>query len=193
MDNGPAPIFVVTGPSGAGKTTVGRLVAAAFDLSVHIRMDDFMPFVVNGWVEPWLPASARQNYVLGGAVAAAAMQFAEGGYTVVLDGYIFPEALDGDGLTQWCARRRVPLHYAVLGADHATCMARVRQRRQGDPDDAASFARLHARFTDLGDREAHVVDASGTPEEVAAFLLAAFSSGALAEIGRPSSTPERRG
>jgi predicted kinase len=183
MSDAPAPILIVSGPSGAGKTTVGRLLAATFDLSVHIRVDDFMPFVVNGWVEPWLADSAHQNRVLGGAVAAAALQFAEGGYTVVLDGHIFPDGLDG--LTVWSDRRSVPLHYAVLRPDLATCLTRVRQRRPGDPDDLESFARLHARFADLGDREANVVHSTGTPEEVAAAVLADFTSGRLRVVMPP--------
>ena len=175
-----APILVVTGPSGAGKTTVGRLVAAAFDLSAHVRSDDFMPFVVNGGVEPHLPESAHQNHVLGGAVAAAAMEFAEGGYTVVLDGHWFPEGLER--LAQWCTGRGVPLHYAVLRPDLATCLARVTQRRPGDPDDSESFARLHARFADLGDLEANVINVSGRPEDVAAAVLSAFFAGRLVEV-----------
>jgi hypothetical protein len=183
MSDAPAPILIVSGPSGAGKTTVGRLLAANFDLSVHIRVDDFTPFVVNGWVEPWLPESAHQSYVLGGAVAAAALQFAEGGYTVVLDGHIFPDGLDG--LTVWSERRSVPLHYAVLRPDFATCLTRVRQRRPGDPDDVESFARLYARFADLGDREANVVGATGTPKEVAAEILAAFTSEHLRVVAPP--------
>ena len=50
--------------------------AASYDLSGHIGTDHFTPFVVKGWVEPWLPEAAQQNRVLGGAFAAAGLQFA---------------------------------------------------------------------------------------------------------------------
>lgn len=179
----PAPILVVTGPSGAGKTTVGRLVAAAFDLSVHIQTDDVMSFVANGWVEPQLADAAHQNHVLGGAVAAAALQFATGGYMVVLDGHIFPDGLDG--LAHHSARRGVALHYTVLRPDLATCLTRVQQRRQGDPEDLESFTRLHARFAALGDHEANVIDATGPPDEVAAAIVTAFSTRRLEVIMPP--------
>jgi hypothetical protein len=76
----------MTGPFGVGKSTVSRLTAATIgEESMYVPIDDFTRFVVNGWVEPWLPESAHQNEVLGGAVVAAAMQFADGGYTVVVD------------------------------------------------------------------------------------------------------------
>lgn len=177
MSDAPAPVLIVSGPSGAGKTKVGRLVADAFDLSAHVQADHFTPFVVNGWVQPSLPGTPPQNDVVGGAVAGAALAFAEGGYTVVLDGYIFPDGLEALG--PWSKRRGIPLHYAVLRPDLATCLTRVRQRRPVDPEDDESFAGLHARFADLGERETNVVEATGRPEEIAAALLAALSSGQL--------------
>jgi len=56
--------------------------------------------------------------------------------------------------------------------DLATCLARASQRRPGDPEDVESFARLHARFADLDVYEANAVETTGTPEEVAAAVLA---------------------
>ena len=180
----PAPILVVSGPSGAGKTTTGRLVAAACSPGVHIRMDEFMSFIVSGLIDPWRPEAAHQNEVLGGAAATAALHYATGGYTVVFDGHVFPHVLDG--LAEACSGRGVPLHYAVLRADLDECMARAGQRSPGEPSDPEEFARLHARFADLGDTEAHVVDSSASPDEVAAALLAAFTSGRLEwRIGAP--------
>jgi len=172
-----APIIVVAGPSGAGKTTVGRMVAAAFDPSAHVRMDHFTAFVVNGRVDPWLPESGHQNHVVGGAAAAAAIGLAEGGYTVVLDGHVFPDGLEG--LREVCRLRGVPLHYAVLRPDLPTCLARVSQRELGEPDDPGLHARLHARYTDLGGYEANVIEGPGAPADVAGAILAAVAAGQL--------------
>jgi tRNA uridine 5-carbamoylmethylation protein Kti12 len=185
MRDARAPILIVTGPSGVGKSTVSRLVAATIgERSTHVRIDDFTRFVVNGWVEPWLPESAHQNEVLGGAVVAAAMQFADGGYTVVVDGHVFPDSLKE--LARACLHREVPLHYAVLRSDLGTCLERA-SRSMGERPDPARLADLHAKFDELGEHERNVVEATGTPDEVAGAVLAAFHSGRLAEAANPLS------
>ena len=56
-----APLIVVSGPPGAGKSTVARLVAGAFPKSALVRGDDFFAFlagggftvVYDGVVGPW--------------------------------------------------------------------------------------------------------------------------------------------
>jgi thymidylate kinase len=172
-----ADLLVVTGPSGVGKSTVSRLVVSGVEQSAHVRMDSFLFSVVGGWVDPWRPEATHQNRIVGGAAVAAAMQFIAGGYTVAFDGTVFPDALDE--LPEACHRREIPLHYVVLRCDLTTCFDRA-MARDGERPNAEQFADLHARFSALGAREAHVVDASGTADEVAARVLAAFRSGAIA-------------
>jgi predicted kinase len=174
MDDSPGPILVVSGSSGVGKTTVSAAIGRALGDSVHVRVDDFMHMVVSDEVV-W--TDERQNHVLGGAALAAALACAEGGYTVLFDGHILPAVLPA--MSEWAARRGVPLHYAVLRADLDTCRARVDARDLNFPIDATAFADVHARFADLGDREANVIDATGPTGEVTAAVLGAFRADRL--------------
>jgi hypothetical protein len=59
-------------------------------------------------------------------MAAAAAQLAVGGYTVILDGTMFPDGVDG--MAEICGRRGVPVHYAVLRATLAACLERATHR-----------------------------------------------------------------
>src|SRR2546423_4464069 len=139
-------------------------------------MDDFWPFVVKGWIDPNLPEAAHQNHVLGGAAATSAMTLAEGGYTVVVDGHVFPDALPQ---LQWaCRTRAIPLHYVVLRTELATCTDRV-AGREGTHEYEDGLGALHARYVGLGDHEANVIDSSGPPEDVADAVLSAYAVGTL--------------
>jgi predicted kinase len=169
-------LLVVTGASGVGKSSVSAAVAASLEPSVHLRVDDFLCSVVGGWIDPWLPDAARQNDAVGRAAIAAAMQFVAAGYTVVLDGTIFPDAIDE--LAPACREQHVALHYVVLRCpfDVARDRAAMRDGKRPEP---ASATTLHARFEDLGGYEHNAVDASGPPNDVATAVVTAFTEGAL--------------
>ena len=172
------PLIVVSGAPGVGKTTISHLVAAAFERSVHLRADDFMASVVSGWVDPNLPEAAAQNEAVGGALAVSAMGFAEDGYITVVDGYLFPDGVDG--LAAACTRRELACHYVVLRADLDTCWARASARGEGRwPLEYEPFAALHERFERLQVDDRHVVDATATPEAVRDAVLDAFRAGRL--------------
>ncbi len=129
---------MVSGPPGAGKSTVARLLADGFPRSALVRGDDFFAFVAAGWVEPWLPEAHEQNTVVIEAAAAAAGRLAAGGYQVVYDGvlgpWLLPAFATATGLDH--------VSYLVLLPPEEECLARVAGRTGHgftDPDDYVSW------------------------------------------------------
>jgi predicted kinase len=179
------PIIIVSGASGAGKSTVSRLVAESFDRSVHLQIDDLMASVVSGWVDPNSPAAESQNWALGAALAVSAMSFAQHGYTTVVDGHLFPDGVEG--LSAACAAQGLSCHYVVLTADLHTCWMRASDRRESRwPLEFEPFAALHARFADLDLPQRCVVDATGSPGTTCDAVLSAFRAGRLDASEQPS-------
>lgn len=158
----PAPVLVIGGPAGAGKSTVSRMIAEAFDPSVHLRADDIYFAVVNG---------QRDSEAVSEVLAHATMTFAGGGYTTVLDGMFFPEG--AAGLAAACADRGIRLTYVVLAADLETCRARARQRDGGNLH--PGIDEVHARYRVLP-ADVTIIDSSGPVDEVVASVLAAFDA-----------------
>src|SRR5689334_1125692 len=81
-------VVVLTGPPGAGKTTVARVLADRLTPSVHLHTDDFWHYIRQGWIAPYLPEAHRQNQVVINVVVQAAFGFAQGGYHVIVDGIV---------------------------------------------------------------------------------------------------------
>ena len=56
-------LIIVTGPPGAGKSTVSVMVADSFDSSVLIPADWFFSRWRRGAIDPWLPQALTQTIV----------------------------------------------------------------------------------------------------------------------------------
>jgi hypothetical protein len=173
-----APILVLSGCSAVGKSTVSELLRTTIAASLHMPSDVFCRFFDDPFPDPATPEGARRYEYIGAAQAAAAAQFALGGYTVILDGPMFPEGVDG--MAEMCGHRGVKVHYAVLRTDLDTCLQRWRRRDPAGPVDLDGFRALHSRFAGLAHREGHAIDASGSPEQVADAVMTAFRSSRLA-------------
>ncbi len=152
------PIAIITGPPGAGKTTVASRLAASSRLGVHIAGDEVFHWVAGGYVPPWMPGTSRQNGTVISAIAAAAVQFADGGYDVFVDGIIGPWFLP-----HWLrmSGRGRPTHYLILRPSRLVAAVRAMGRpAPGDLVDSHPVATMFDAFEDLGYFEAHVLDSS---------------------------------
>jgi len=146
-------LLLITGPPGAGKSTVARRVAAQFEPSVLVEGDAFFAFLDQGAVAPWLREADGQNQVVTRAAAAATGRFASGGYATIYDGVVGPwflptflEAAGVDGL-----------HYAVLLPTVERCVERVAARVGHGFTDEPATRKMHHEFATAGVGDRHLV------------------------------------
>jgi adenylate kinase family enzyme len=172
-------LLVITGPPGAGKSTVAALVVARLEPSVLVEGDAFFAFVdERSFVSPWLPESQRQNEVVIDAAAAAAGRFATGGYDTVYDGVVGPWSLE-----RFLAASGLPeVHYALLLPTVEDCVDRVAARRDHGFTDETATRKMHAEFAHAVVANRHVLRDGASASSAASLaddVLARFRAGSL--------------
>jgi len=171
-------IIVLTGPPGAGKSTIARGLAATFDHAVHLHTDDFWHFIVSGSIAPFLPESEAQNHTVLDVIAGASCAYADGGFAVVVDGIVGPWMLHHYDP----ARSRHPalvLDYIVLRPARTIALRRAQQRSSpGALVDEVPILTMWDQFDDLGEYEQHAIDTSDQgPEETLKTVVDAVAGG----------------
>ena len=143
-------IVIISGPPGAGKSSVAEALCQRYDRTVHLETDDLYAWIKMGFISPWKTGSAPQNLMVSRAAARAATAYAQEQYGVFIDGVI--GALHLEAYLEELRGCGVPVHYAVLlpSVEAAMRRAHERDKRVAEAANEEMYRRVYSMFATDG-------------------------------------------
>ncbi|HEX5244907.1 MAG TPA: AAA family ATPase [Tepidisphaeraceae bacterium] len=132
-------VILLSGPVGAGKTTVAReLIPLLAEPVAYIEGDTLWAYIARSGQR-----SRRENFVvIMRSMTAAALPFARTGFNVLLDFSIPPDFLPTAGKIL----KEVPFDFVVLRPSQAVCESRAASRAEGRIVDYGPYRDFYALF-----------------------------------------------
>lgn len=126
------PVFILIGPPAVGKSTTSKALAAKFNRSIHIPVDDLRNMVVSGLALPgleWGQELVEQIRLARESVIHMARSYQRSGFAVVIDDFFDPNQL-----IEYQALLNEPgINKVVLYPDQESAHARNLKRAGNDP------------------------------------------------------------
>jgi hypothetical protein len=169
-------IVILTGPIGAGKTTVaGELVGLLSDPVVSIEGGVFWTFLVQ--IHP-RQSSAKAFRMIMTSMFVAALPFALNGYKVILDFSIPPWFLPI--AEKIAAKRQLSIDYVMLLPPQPVCAKRASERSEGKIALESYDKEFYQTFVEM---EGHKVEnPERTPAELAVQIMRGLEEGKFRRV-----------
>ena len=138
-------VILLSGPPGAGKTSVAEALCERFDRMVHVEVDDLRHWVKAGYRHPWAGdhQAAEQLELAAREAAAIAREAIAMRYSVVITDVALPQ--QAALYRELLGRLPVPAHIVTLLPSLEVTLARDAERRTSIPERVRP---LHRLFTD---------------------------------------------
>jgi chloramphenicol 3-O-phosphotransferase len=187
-----AEVLILSGPPGAGKSTVGEALAERYDRVAHIDVNQVRRFVTAGRVPPWRggPERERQHRLAVRNAAALARNFLAEAIGVIID-----DLVDAEALEWYLAELReagAPVHLVRLMPSLAACEARDAGRKEGSRAKAGWVETVWRRFHAEGEFAGGTVDSTTLSVYEAADRVQELTTAGRSLVWRPgAATPAK--
>lgn len=161
MEEKSVEIYVITGPSGVGKSTISAMLARELDNSALVQGDQIYLMVVGGFIAPWEDDGTYMN-LFWENVLALTENFVRRHISVILEYVIYPEQTNA--LIKKFGEKNIPIKYVMLMADEETIRKRDGSRNSNEREGERAV-QLLKKFKEMNIGDKYVINTSNMSRE----------------------------